>query len=138
MFFFIIFNCQLSIINFQLVRSCIARILLQLGVTVEGILRDRENVGMTVGLGILTEPRLAAVHIHIGTLNHKADDIIATVSLANKLTSQLVEQSTQFDVVATLVVLYPVVGSTQLTSVLAVSVVILTATLKLSCGNLGL
>ena len=98
--------------NYELVCCCVARILLQIGVTVESGLRNGEYVGVTVWLRILAEPRLATIHVHIRTPNRKADDIIATVGLADKLASQLVEQSAQFDVVATLIVLYPVVFTT--------------------------
>ena len=71
----------------NLVRCSIARILLQLGVAVEGILRDGENIGMTVRLGIFAEPRLAAIHVHIRTLDHEADNVVATVCLADELTA---------------------------------------------------
>ena len=99
--------------NYELVCCCVARILLQLGVAIHCSFWNREDVGVTVGLRILAEPRLATIDIHIGTSDGEANDVVAAVCLAHKLTSQLVEQSTELNVVATLVVLYPVILFTK-------------------------
>ena len=73
----------------------------QLRITVKRTLRYGENIHVTVifiSYGILTKPRLAIVNILIGTLDSEANNVIATMSLTNKLLGQLIKQSAQFDV----------------------------------------
>lgn len=110
-------------------------------VAVHSALRDGEEVAMTV-IGIehciFAEPRLTVVDILIGAFDIEADQLVATVSLADKLTGVLIEQATELNVGTTLVGDNLLVGFSHLALVLTMSIVILAATLQILYSHFSL
>ncbi len=79
----------------------IARVLDEALVGITRILRDGEVVPVGLGGSILAEPRFAVEYIAaIGHL--EADQVLTTMMLADELPSEVIQQTTKFDVVATL------------------------------------
>ncbi len=86
---------------------------------------------MAISGSVFAEPALTIPDIEVGTVDLEADEVVAAMSLADKLASQLVKETTELNVGAALLSDDPYIILTLLALILTVAIVVLAAALEI-------